>query len=107
MGVPRTTIHPVSGAVKQVECGCSGTLYSACFQTPAALSPRCWPMCGECSWAFRLRATVLVGPGRDVETRWKAWMREPVVENKAETGIKHHHFLRALSLACNEANTRR
>src|SRR5260370_24537383 len=39
MGVPRTTIHPVSGAAKQAECGCGATLYSACFQTPAAPSP--------------------------------------------------------------------
>jgi hypothetical protein len=36
----------------------------------------------------------------------EGWMREPVVENKAETGIKHH-FLRAPRLACDEANTRR
>src|SRR6266568_1445564 len=39
MGIPRTTIHPVSGAATQAECGCGATLYSACFQIPAAPSP--------------------------------------------------------------------
>src|SRR6266487_6086589 len=49
MGIPRTTIHPVSEAAKQAECGCGATLYSACFQIPAAPRPGHWPMCGECS----------------------------------------------------------